>query len=114
LSQATEEPLQMRVAAELSRRGVLPGDHVAIVGREYDHAFWARELHARIVVQIPDERWFMRTDPASRAQILHAIGGTSAHWLIARPAPDLPVDGEWTAIDSARYFLLPIDHNSDN
>jgi hypothetical protein len=53
-----------------------PACGVAIVGREYDHAFCARELHARIVVQITDERWFLRTDPASRSQILHAIGGT--------------------------------------
>ncbi len=55
----------MRVAAELSRQGVLPGDHVAVIGREYDHEFWARELRVRIVVQIPDHRWFLRADSAT-------------------------------------------------
>lgn len=84
------ENLHWQTAQLLSRRGISPGDRVAIVGAECDHEYWARLARVKIIAHIPDIAAFEAVDSATRASVFRLVESTGASALVWRQ-----VDGSY-------------------
>jgi hypothetical protein len=98
----------VRMAAELSRMGLRPGDEIAYVGTAFD-AFFARLARLRIVAEVPDTdiEAFWGVDRETRARLLGALRATGARAVVVEhtPPPGALLDG-WERIGDSRHHLF--------
>lgn len=94
------------VAADLRRKGVRPGDHVAAVGEGSD-AYWARLAGVQIVAEVPsmaDENpW--PTDEAARTRIFGILRDIGVKAIVGYTLRRSNWPPDWQQVGKTEFFL---------
>jgi hypothetical protein len=101
-----EQHIQWQVADRLKQLGVHPGEKAAILG--YNHPFWARLAHIKIVAEISDERSFWQKDAVVRSEVLKTIEKTGARVIVRTAGLEMPDSMSavgWQEIGNTRYYV---------
>jgi hypothetical protein len=105
--------VQCRVADELRREGIRPGDEVAFIGASFS-AYWARLARVRIVAEIvpEDADKFWAADPTAKERIINAFRGTKARIIVTDHIPPFSSAGEWRQVLDTDYYVFPLRQRS--
>ena len=111
-----EQPVPWRVADALHAQGIEPGDSVAILGRKYgrnyDHEFWARLAHIKIVSSIPDDAAVFRLPVPRQRELCAELALTGAKAIVYKPVSSRPMSDRWQLLSDG-YYAYPLSHATD-
>jgi len=101
-----------RVAEELKRMGVRPGDKVAsLMYSNKDNVYWARLARVQIVAEIfsdafrTDENDFWMADEAIKSQIIETFAKAGANIIVAHTMPAWASTEGWQKIGDTGYYV---------
>jgi hypothetical protein len=100
--------LDWKVAESLHRRGLHPGDTVAVLGQEPRADYWARLAQVRVVAELPEDSLGSYWQATSEKQgfILDAFAGTGAKLLITHFKPPAANFEGWQDLENTGYYTL--------
>jgi hypothetical protein len=101
--------VQSRVADELRREGIRPGDEVAFIGASFS-AYWARLARVRIVAEIvpEDADKFWAAEPTAKERIINAFRDTKAKVIVTDHMPIFSSAGEWRRVRYTDYYVFTL------
>ena len=94
--------VQWKVAQQLKRSGIRPGDQLATLGAG-NTAYWARLAGARIVAQtrLPGDLW--AADENTRREILRVLAKTGVQGVVGRDVPPGALSAGWLALGDTGF-----------
>lgn len=110
----TRNEMQLRIAGELTRRGLKPGDAVGLVNFNPHWlavVHWARLNRLRVVAELPnsDSAVFAESDETQRREVVEAFAKAGARVLVASNVPDDVTLAGWDRLGDTSYYVLNLD-----
>ncbi len=104
--------IDWQVAEDLRRRGLRPGDTVAVLGQELKADYWARLAQLRVVAELPEDslETFWQATPEKQAFILDAFASTGAKILVTHFKPPAAHSEGWQGLENTGYYTLPLSN----
>ena len=101
---------EWEAAVELSRRGLQPGDTVALLGKTNMADYWAHLAQVRIVADMPKEAVpdYWEASDEARARILNLFAQTRAKFLVTHSPPPASQMQGWLSLGTTGYYALPL------
>jgi hypothetical protein len=97
--------------------GLRPGDHIASLQHSvYGMSTWACLAQVQIVSEVyywPEapqtiENDFWKADSATQAQVIRALAGTGAKFIVSQLPPPVPEVPGWYRVGNSDYYTYPI------
>jgi hypothetical protein len=106
--------VEWQVAESLRRRGLRPGDTVAVLGQELRADYWARMAQVRVVADLPIDALdtFWQASAEKQAFILDAFAGTGAKILVTHFKPPAAHSEGWQELENTGYYALPLSNRA--
>jgi len=105
--------LQWKVADELQKLGLEPGDKVAIFGTYFYPDFhWARLARVQIISELRNEKSFWDKDPKTEAKIIEKIKQTGVSAIVQKAGlkiPDSALAKGWQKVGNTGYYAYFFD-----
>jgi hypothetical protein len=96
------------VAEQLRSQGLVPGDHVAVIGDAFDAEYWARLDRVRIVAEMPETletgnsaAAFWSSSPDGQQKTLAILKNTGAKAVVAEVTPN-SLPPQWIPLGNTR------------
>jgi hypothetical protein len=107
-----------RVAEEMGRLGLRPGDHIASLEySSYNTVQWAYLARVKIIAEIyywpnlPDTlaNNFWKADPVTQERVIQAFAKTGARAIVSQSAPPSGSAAGWSRAGNSQYYLYWLD-----
>jgi hypothetical protein len=102
--------VEWEAAAALSRKGLQPGDRVAVLGHTSVADYWAHLAHVQIVADMPKEALpaYWDASAEARSRTLHLFAMTGAKFLVTPTSPPASQMSGWLCLGTTGYYALPL------
>jgi hypothetical protein len=106
--------IDWQVAEDLRRRGLRPGDTVAVLGQELRADYWARLAQLRVVAELPEDslETFWQATSQKQAFILDAFACTGAKILVTHFKPPAAHSEGWQGLENTGYYALTLSNRA--
>jgi hypothetical protein len=97
-----------QAAESLDRKGVRPGESVAIIGSGWDGMIWARLARVRIVAQIPPEDandFWGASNPRAKAEVYETFATAGAEAVVTEETPPSVGFADWQKVGDTQYYV---------
>jgi hypothetical protein len=99
-----------KVAQELRRKGIGPGNRVAFIGAAaWDH-YWAHLAEVSVVSEVADRdvATFWRASPEVKSRVVSLFEQAGSKAVIANGAPPGSLADGWEIVPKTDYYILPL------
>lgn len=101
--------IHWRIAEDLRKKGINPGDNVAYIGRRFGglEAFWGHLARIRIIAELPpeDSDLFWAESEEVRKDVVRALADTGAKAIVLEGPPKGPLWEDWQPIGDTSYYI---------